>query len=244
MLLSREDILRHLKQGTVVIEPFNDRQLQTTSYDVSLGEWYWRERAPAGRATIHNLYDEDSTSAVWCGPFEAEPIHVLEKRLGQTFENVPKDAKAILLGPGETILGHTQEFIGGREIVVAKMYARSSMGRNFIEVCKDAGWGDIGYFNKWTMEITNNSRHYIIPLVVGRRIAQMVFYEVAPLNKKGADYVSESGKYQRSQDVEEVKASWNPQMMLPSMHLDWEVKMMNSENLIENKDSLKSETEA
>jgi deoxycytidine triphosphate deaminase len=78
---------------------------------------------------------------------------------------------------GETILAHTNEFIGGRETVTTMMKARSSMGRNFIEVCKCAGWGDIGYVNRWTMEITNNSRFYSIPLVVGRRIAQIVFFD-------------------------------------------------------------------
>ncbi len=35
----------------------------------------------------------------------------------------------------------------------------------------------IGYINRWTMEITNNSRHYAIPLVVGRRVAQIVFFD-------------------------------------------------------------------
>ncbi|MEW5858187.1 MAG: hypothetical protein AB1861_12525 [Cyanobacteriota bacterium] len=144
-------------------------------------------------------------------------------------KNVPKDARVILLGPHETVLAHTEEFIGGRDICVAKMYARSSLGRNFIEVCKDAGWGDVGYFNRWTMEVTNNSQHYTIPLVVGRRIAQMVFYEVAPLSLAEVDYVGEGGKYQRSQDLEELKKSWNPHMMLPQMHLDWEVKMMQGE---------------
>lgn len=31
-----------------------------------------------------------------------------------------------------------------RKTVTTMMKARSSMGRNFIEVCKCAGWGDIG----------------------------------------------------------------------------------------------------
>src|SRR5581483_6069867 len=106
--------------------------------------------------TIHNLYDEKSTEAVWHGPHQAESAGVLEERLGIHLANVSPDDLVILLGPKETILGHTQEYIGGRDIVVAKMYARSSMGRNFVEVCKDAGWGDVGYFNRWTMEITNN----------------------------------------------------------------------------------------
>lgn len=223
MLLSRDQILKHYTNGTIVIEPFNDRQLKTTSYDVTLGEWFWRESHPAGRATVHNPYDAASTSAIWTGPFRAEPVETVEERLGTKFKNVSRRARVILLGPGESILAHTKEFIGGKDVCVAKMYARSSLGRNFIEVCKDAGWGDVGYFNRWTMEATNNSQHYTIPLVVGRRIAQMVFYEVAPIGKK-IDYVGEGGKYQRSQELTEVQKSWRPEMMLPQMHLDWEVE--------------------
>lgn len=223
MLLSRDQILRHLRNGTIVIDPFRDRNLKTTSYDVTLGEWYWRESAPGGRTAVHNIYDADSTKAVWGGPHRAESIEAVRERVGNGFKNIPDGSKMVLLAPGETILAHTEEFIGGRDICVAKMYARSSLGRNFVEVCKDAGWGDVGYFNRWTMEVTNNSRHYTIPLVVGRRIAQMVFYEVAPLEKREADYVGDGGKYQLSQEVEKVKTSWHPEMMIPKMHLDWEV---------------------
>jgi len=223
MLLSRNAILRHLREGAIVIDPFDERKLKTTSYDVSLGEWFWREGHPEGRATVHNIYDEHSTRMVWRGPHQAEGAHVVVKRLGIALTNVKPDDKLVLLRPGETILAHTQEFIGGRERVVAKMYARSSLGRNFVEVCKDAGWGDVGYFNRWTMEITNNSQFFTIPLVVGRRVGQMVFYEVEPL-RDNSDYVGDGGKYQGSQQIDEVKRSWHPEMMIPKMHLDWEVE--------------------
>lgn len=223
MLLSRDAILRHYEKGNIIIDPFDDRKLKTVSYDVSLGEWFWREGHPEGRATVHNLYDEASTKRVWQGPYQAEPKTAVEERLGMSLENIKPENKIILLRPGETILAHTDEFIGGRDVVVAKMYARSSMGRNFVEVCKDAGWGDVGYFNRWTMEVTNNSQYFTIPLVVGRRVGQMVFYEVEPL-QKAPDYVGEGGKYQRSQDLLEVKKSWNPHMMIPRMHQDWEIR--------------------
>ncbi len=224
MLLSRDAILEHIKKGTIAIDPFEDRNLKTTSYDVTLGEWFYRENHPAGRNTVHNVYDEESTAFIWQGPNAAERASAIEERLSIKLKNVPPVAKVILLGPGETILGHTNEYIGGRDICVAKMYARSSLGRNFIEVCKDAGWGDIGYINRWTMEITNNSQHFTIPLVVGRRIAQMVFYEVAPLKANKADYVADAGKYQHASGLEQLKLDWKPEMMLPKMQLDWEIK--------------------
>ncbi len=224
MLLSRDVVLEHIKKGTIVIDPFDAKNLKTTSYDVSLGEWFYRENHPAGRNTVHDIFDEESTAFIWTGPHQAERASIVEDRLRMTLKNILPSSKVILLAPGETILGHTIEYIGGRDICVAKMYARSSLGRNFIEVCKDAGWGDIGYINRWTMEITNNSQHFTIPLVVGRRIAQMVFYEVAPLHKDKIDYVGEGGKYQHATDLDSLKREWKPEMMLPKMHLDWEIK--------------------
>lgn len=223
MLLSRNAILRHKDTGNIVIEPFDDRQLKTASYDITLGEWFWREAHPEGRQTVHNVYDEASTRTIWQGPFRSEKARTVGDRLGRKLVNIQSDDEVILLRPGETILAHTREFIGGRRSVVGKMYSRSSLGRNFIEVCKDAGWGDIGYFNRWTMEVTNNSQYFTIPLVVGRRIGQMVFYEVEPLTET-PDYVNEGGKYQTSQDIEELKRTWSPEMMIPKMHLDWEVE--------------------
>ena len=205
-----------------MIDPFDERKLKTVSYDVSLGEWFWREGHPDGRATLHNIYDEESTKRVWQGPHQAEGAHEVSRRLAVELKNIKPSDKIILLRPGETILAHTEEFIGGWDRAVAKMYARSSLGRNFIEVCKDAGWGDVGYFNRWTMEVTNNSQHFMIPLVVGRRVGQMVFYEVEPISNH-SDYTQENGKYQRSQDLEDLKKSWNPHMMIPQMHKDWEV---------------------
>ncbi len=223
MLLSRDAILRHFNEGNIVIDPFEERKLKTVSYDVSLGNWFWREGHPEGRASVHNLYDEMSTKRVWQGPYQAEWAKEVSERLGLELKNIKPEDKIVILRPGETVLAHTDEFIGGRNKVVAKMYARSSLGRNFVEVCKDAGWGDIGYFNRWTMEVTNNSQYFTIPLVVGRRVGQMVFYEVEPL-KNAPDYVGEGGKYQKSQEVDEVKKSWKPEMMIPRMHLDWEVR--------------------
>jgi dCTP deaminase len=95
------------------------------------------------------------------------------------------------------------------------------MGRNFIEVCKCAGWGDVGFFNRWTMEITNISRRHTIPLVVGRRIAQIVFFETGQILDRS---YSDAGKYQTSSDLSELQAKWSPSLMLPRLHKDAESK--------------------
>lgn len=71
------------------------------------------------------------------------------------------------------------------------------------------------------MEITNNSRHYSIPLVVGRRIAQIVFMETeGTLNTS----YEQTGKYQVSSDIEKLKSNWSPSQMIPKLYMDREIK--------------------
>ncbi|MDI9355222.1 MAG: hypothetical protein QM532_03505 [Cyanobium sp. MAG06] len=55
------------------------------------------------------------------------------------------------------------------------------------------------------MEITNNSQKYQIPLVVGRRIAQIIFFETGEI--AGNDYtnIKGSGKYASSNDIKSLK---------------------------------------
>jgi dCTP deaminase len=222
MALSDKKILEHMKAGTVVIEPFIRENLATSSYDVTIGEWYFREQPPAEHKKVFNVYSKSDTERVWgTVPQRATTAKEAFKNFNFAFEGIAPTDKVILLEPGETILAHTNEFIGGRETVTTMMKARSSLGRNFINVCKCAGWGDVGYVNRWTMEISNASQHYIIPLVVGRRIAQLVFFETGPI--AGKDYTA-SGKYQVSTDMKKLKKEWKPEMMLPRLWNDRDIK--------------------
>ena len=220
-LLSDQAILRHMEAGSVVIEPFAARNLSTSSYDVTLGHHYFREQTPEPGQGVYNPYSEHMVKQVWGEPQVAERAGDWMARTGTELDAISDDDLIIWIDPGETILGHTNEFLGGRTTVTTMMKARSSMGRNFIEVCKCAGWGDIGYVNRWTMEITNNSRHYAIPLVVGRRLAQIVFFDSeGTINCRSYD---DTGKYQTSADMEELRARWSPLDMLPKMYWDREI---------------------
>jgi dCTP deaminase len=223
MLLSRDAILKHMKKGNIIIDPFCEKNLTSASYDVTLGRYYWRESYHNGSNIVYNPYDKRHVKRVW-GPeyYTAKPLREwLKNSPFRKMKGIGMDDLVIWIAPGETILCHTQEFIGGQHCVNTMMKARSSMGRNFIEICKDAGWGDIGYVNRWTVEITNNSRFYHIPLVVGRRIGQMTFFETEPINEKDAYY--KSGKYQGTKNIEKIKKAWKPEMMIPKMYKDWEL---------------------
>ncbi len=222
MALSDKRILEAMKERVVVIEPFVRENLATSSYDVTLGEYYFAEQPPKHFENIYNIYDKNHVERVWgTVPHKAKTAREVLAQYKFEWQGIRPDERIILLAPGETILGHTQEFIGGREHITTMMKARSSLGRSFIEVCKCAGWGDVGYTNRWTMEITNNSAHYYIPLVVGRRIAQIVFFETGPIL---ANNYAKAGKYQSGDSVADLKKQWKPEMMLPRLYTDRDIK--------------------
>jgi len=225
-LLSHQDILTGYENGDIYIDPFNKSHVGTNSYDVTLGKYYWKESDPDNRVfthkvrrgTLYNFYDETHVNKTWALKTANRAQDVIlqhEKLVGIN----PNDL-VILLEPGEVVLGHTEEFIGGSSNrITTMMKARSTIGRNFIEISRCAGSGDVGYHNRWTLELTNNSRFYTIPLVVGRRIGQLLFFEVTPVDEK---YYA-SGKYQIESDPEEMKKRWKPQDMLPKAYKDREL---------------------
>ncbi len=221
MALSDRRIVEAMKEGSIVIEPFDRANLATSSYDVTLGEYFYVEQEPPHFEKVFNVYNRRHVERVWgTKPHRAKSAKETFKKYDFEFDGISPNDRVILLAPGETVLGHTQEFIGGRDHITTMMKARSSLGRSFIEVCKCAGWGDVGYTNRWTMEITNNSTHYYIPLVVGRRIAQIVFFETGPI--LASDY-SKAGKYQSDGTVAQLKKHWKPDMMLPRLYLDRDI---------------------
>ena len=71
------------------------------------------------------------------------------------------------------------------------------------------------------MEITNNSRYYAIPLVVGRRIAQIVFMDTGEILDK---HYSDSGKYATSDDIKILKKQWQPSDMIPKLYKERELQ--------------------
>lgn len=222
MAFSDKEIIEAKKTGDIIIIPFNKDNLATSSYDVTLGEYYFREQPTKYDHNIYNIWSKSHTDHVWgTKASKAQKASEILKKYKFNWDGIKPSDKIILLQPGETILAHTNEFIGGRNCVTTMMKARSSMGRNFIEVCKCAGWGDVGFTNRWTMEITNNSQNYAIPLVVGRRVAQIIFFETGEILKNN---YTKNGKYQKHDDMKRIMKDWKPIDMLPKLYNDRDIK--------------------
>lgn len=218
-VLSDEEIRRGVKEGYVIIHPYNEKLVRTSSYDVSTGEYYWTTRPSHPGSRLFNPHNPDHVRRLWQGPYRAKTIReYLNSKEGEYYEEDFKgllpDDPVIILSPGETILAHTEEFIGGKDKVTSMLKGRSSWGRAFLSVCKDAGWGDVGYFNRWTMEVQNNLTHEWSVIPVRQPIAQLVFFRVT---KSGGEQYSSNGVYQSTPDLEKLIKDWRPEMMLPRL---------------------------
>lgn len=216
---SNRQIKQAVKDGHIVFHPYNEAHIAGSSVDVTLGEWFYRTERPS-EGGFYNPFEEQAVARYFGEPLRAEIHQDWAKKHGrQLFQNIPADHRIIVLRPKERILGHTHEFIGIKAPGTSTMQARSTWGRNGVAVCLDAGWGDPGYINRWTMEIYNMNEHESVVLPVGERIAQMVFYVTGPVD---SEYKKLSGKYQTSdsEDLDSIIANWSPEQMLPRAYKD------------------------
>lgn len=202
-----------MESGQVIIDPFDPELLKSSSYDVRLGGWFYlAERV--GHRVDFSPYDEEEVGRYYQGPLQAvSHAQWCEEHQRKPFCGIEPEELIIVLKPGECILAHTVEFIGAAWGATSMMKARSSLGRINISACDDAGWGDVGYINRWTMEVRNKNREVWVPLVVGMPIAQMVFFWVGEAQQNYGN----DGHYQSGTDIEAIRAEWQPESMLPRM---------------------------
>ncbi len=218
--LSDREIISGIEDGSILVSPFRPEQLQNCSYDVRLGRNFYRENNAVGG--VFNIWSRKQVESVYrlCQPIDRNEL--IKLLPDSDFDLLPPETEIIVLYPSETILAHTEEFIGGVQGVTSQMFARSSYGRSGITVCKCAGWGDVGYYNRWTMEITNMSQKNAIPLIVGEPIAQIVFIKlnVPPLFSYSEKGNYQSGSYLRDGkiDLDKLAADWSPENMLPKLY--------------------------
>jgi deoxycytidine triphosphate deaminase len=229
-LLSDADILKAMEEHRVVIEPFNPKQLNNCSYDVTLGEHFYRH-LDSSYFRLHSEHVLEKTlsnqfvcptrgstaNSYWNHLEKAIPMSELVLSLDDDIKvediGIPADAKVICLKPGESILGHTQEFIGGRVDINTMLRAKSSSTRACLTICDDGGWGDVGFFGRYSMRLTNHS-HQNMLLVVGDRIGQIVFMQTSkPIN----DYTV-NGSYQKETELKRLMESWRAPAILPKIY--------------------------
>lgn len=124
MILSDKKILEAIASGDIVIEPFDQANLGTNSYDVHLGKYLATYKDRVLDAKKHNA------------------IEIFE---------IPDEGYT--LQPGVLYLGVTAEYTETHR-AVPFLEGKSSVGRLGIDIHATAGKGDVGFCNTWTLEIS------------------------------------------------------------------------------------------
>ena len=125
MILSDQRILEEIEKGTIVIEPFDRKNLGTNSYDVHLGKYL-------------AVYKD----------------RVLDAKKHNTIEHFEIPADGFVLQPNTLYLGVTLEYTE-THAHVPFLEGKSSTGRLGIDIHATAGKGDVGFCNTWTLEISS-----------------------------------------------------------------------------------------
>lgn len=150
MFLSDVDIKKAVKNGDIVLKPFDEKRLQPVSYDILLGNQF-----------IVN--DESNTQFV-------DPV---KKIFAKTREIKVKDGAEFVLHPGVSVLGISKEFFGSDHYLI-QVGGKSSLARVGLMIHNTAGIINPGHFLNITFEITNQNN---IPIILrpGMEIAQITF---------------------------------------------------------------------
>lgn len=194
MILSDLDIAARLAAGDLVIDPIDlSTQLQPASVDLRLG-------ADVVRWIRPNDENNEAIDVAKITPARLMRKHE-HRATGELDEDVApsKYDGAILIQPGEFMLGTTVERVRIPRSLAARVEGRSSVGRLGLAVHVTAGFIDPGFEGQITLEIVNFNP-YPIWLRPGMRIAQLVFAET---KTEGSAY---RGKYQGQAGTTESRA--------------------------------------
>jgi len=105
------------------------------------------------------------------------------------------------------ILAHTQEFVRVSSSIQFTVHTTSTARRHGLDVCASAGWGDPGYCNRVTLELTANA-----DIVLPRRaiVCQIAFHRLSrPVLRP---YRGSYGSYA---SIAEATTAWKPEHLLP-----------------------------
>jgi dCTP deaminase len=148
-VLTREEILQEIRQGTIEIEPFDEDQVGPGSVDLHLGREFRVFKKLRNACVV-----EDSIS-----------VEALTERL--------EAEESFTLMPGETVLGMTHERIKLPDSICGWLEGRSRFARMGLVIHMTASFVQPGIDNRQVLEIGNLAP---FPLVLkpGVRICQMI----------------------------------------------------------------------
>ena len=154
MILSDRSIRDELASGRIVIEPLAEGCVQPSSVDLHVDR-YFRVFRNHSQRVIDVKEDQEELS---------ELVEIRED-------------DALILHPGEFVLGATAERIALPDDLVGRLEGKSSLGRLGLLIHSTAGFVDAGWDGHLTLELSNVAN---LPITVypGMKIGQISFLEM------------------------------------------------------------------
>ena len=151
MILSDRSIRDELASGRIVIEPLSEGCVQPSSVDLHVDR-YFRVFRNHSQRVIDVKEDQEELS---------ELVEIRED-------------DALILHPGELVLGATAERIALPDDLVGRLEGKSSLGRLGLLIHSTAGFVDPGFDGYLTLELSNVAN---LPITVypGMKIGQISF---------------------------------------------------------------------
>ena len=123
-MLSGEEIIEAVNRRDIIIEPFNQNNVNPNSYNLTLGDELV-------------VYTDD----------------ILDVRKENKTKTIKIPDEGYVLSPGQFYLAKTNEYTEN-EKYIPEISGRSSVGRIGLNIHHAAGLGHIGYKGAWTLQIS------------------------------------------------------------------------------------------
>lgn len=176
--LTGAEIVRQMIMGNIEIEDFDMNRIGPNSYDLLLDNIFktYRPIYQSKNKNDHTMY-----------------LDMLKENPFEEF-TIPEDGYPIM--PGKVYIATTKERTFTNKFQ-PNIDGRSSVGRLGISIHQTAGFGDIGFDGKWTLEITVAQPIIIYPNIP---ICQISFFVPA-----GDTSIQYNGRYQHQTEAQTSK---------------------------------------
>lgn len=151
---SNVDILRAIREGRILIKPFDENLIKSASLELRL----------LNKFSVFNTHRYRSINP---RNIPGDLMKTVRVRKEETF----------ILHPGEFALGSTLEVITLPDDLIAQVNGKSSLGRLGLHVHATAGYVDPGWRGRLTLEFSNTAT-LPIELYPGMVVAQLSFTEL------------------------------------------------------------------
>ena len=199
-MLTGKEIDRQIKIGNIEIDPYSESQLNPNSYNLRLDK-HLKIYNPGKTAMFKDVGSLtgtvfDSKNWTYSNYRGDGNIYLDLHEKDETDDIFIDEDNGIILYPGILYLGSTIERTF-TDKYVPMLNGRSSVGRKGLTIHVTAGFGDIGFNGKWTLEMT-----VVHPLKVYYmdEICQISFFDTI-----GDTSYLYNGRYQNQEDVIESR---------------------------------------